>query len=381
MMSHRTKQELVDTVRPRYYAATRGEKKGILDELEANTGYHRKYAIHLLRHPREVPVRRKRRVKRRYTLPVQAALVKVWHAANCICGKRLVPCMEWFVSAMERHGELTLDSETRRLLLAMSPATADRLLHDERQTNVRRGLSTTKPGTLLKQAIPVRTFADWNGARPGFFEVDLVAHCGDSTRGDYVHTLVMLDVATGWTELVALPNKGQKAVTAAIDRVRQRLPFPMLGLDSDNGSEFINANLARYCVQHHITFTRSRPYKKNDQPYVEQKNWTVVRQMVGYDRYEGAKATQCLQTLYDDLHPYVNCFQPLMKMTAKKRVGSRLRKWYDNARTPYQRVLAVCEASADSKAQLQQQYLSLNPVALLRRIHQLQDKLWCLAKG
>jgi len=381
MMSQRTKQELVDTVRPRYYAATRAEKGLILDELEANTGYHRKYAIHLLHHPKEVPVRHKRRAKHRYSLPVQAALVKVWRAANCICGKRLVPCLEWFVSAMERHGELALDSETRCLLLAMSPATADRLLHHERQTNVRRGLSTTKPGTLLKQAIAIRTFADWNGARPGFFEVDLVAHCGDSTRGEYVHTLVMVDVATGWTELVALPNKGQKAVTAAIDRVRQRLPFPMLGLDSDNGSEFINGTLARYCVQHHITFTRSRPYKKNDQPYVEQKNWTVVRQMIGYDRYEGAQAAQCMQTLYDDLRPYVNCFQPLMKMTAKKRVGSRLRKWYDLARTPYQRVLAVCEANAASKAQLQQQYLSLNPVALLRSIHQLQDKLWRLSTG
>jgi hypothetical protein len=381
MMSHRTKQELVDTVRERYFAARRGEKKLILDELEANTGYHRKYAIHLLRHPREVGLRRKRRAKRRYTLAVQAALVQVWRAANCICGKRLMPCMEWLVSAMERHGELTLDGETRGLLLAISPATADRLLHAARQGNVRRALSTTKPGTLLKNAIPVRTFADWDGARPGFFEVDLVAHCGDSTRGEYVHTLVMVDVATGWTELVALANKGQKTVTAAIDLVHQRLPFPLLGLDSDNGSEFINANLARYCAQHHITFTRSRPYKKNDQSYVEQKNWTVVRQMVGYARYEGAKATQCLQTLYDNVRPYVNCFQPLMKMTSKKRVGSRLRKWYDSARTPYQRVLEAGEANTDSKAQLQQHYLALNPAALLREIHQLQDRLWRLAQG
>ena len=381
MMSHRSRQELLDTVRVRYTQATRPEKTAKLDELNANTGYNRKYAIDVLRHPREAPVRRKRLGKRLYTLQVQAALITVWRSLNCICGKRLVPCMEMFVSALERHGELALDADTRRLLLRMSPATADRLLHHERQNSRGRGLGTTKPGTLLKRSIPIRTFADWDDKRPGFFEADLVAHCGDSTHGDFVNTLVLVDVVTGWTDCEALAHKSQKAVTAAIDRIRKRLPYPMLGLDSDNGSEFINGTLARYCAQHRITFTRSRPYKKNDQPYVEQKNWSVVRQMVGYDSYEGPRAARHMQTLYDHLRPYVNYFQPLMKMTAKKRIGSRLYKQYDTARTPYQRVLDVPEASADSKAQLQEQYLSLNPAAQLRHIHQLQDQLWRLAKG
>jgi hypothetical protein len=380
MMSHRSRQELLDAVRARYAQAKRCQKTLVLDELVANSGYNRKYAITVLRHPREAPVRRKRRGKRRYTLQVQAALITVWRSSNCICGKRLVPCMEMFVSALERHGEFALDADTRRLLLRMSAATADRLLHHERQ-NKGRGLGTTKPGTLLKKSIPIRTFADWDDKRPGFFEADLVAHCADSTAGDFAHTLMLVDVATGWTDFEALPHKSQKAVTAAIDRIRKRLPYPLLGLDSDNGSEFINGTLVRYCALHHITFTRSRPYQKNDQPYVEQKNWSVVRQMVGYDRYEGPRATRQMQTLYDHLRPYVNYFQPLMKMTTKKRIGSRVYKQYDTARTPYQRVLDVPEASADSKAALQQQFLSLNPAAQLRHIHQLQEQLWRLAKG
>jgi len=381
MMSYKSKQELLDAVRLRYYKSTRPQKRRILDELEAITGYNRKYLIHLLRHPAQAHQRRRRRGKSRYTLPVKAALVQVWRAANCICSKRLVPCMGEFVMALERHDELHLDAQTRHLLLEMSPATADRLLRSERRQYKRRGLGTTKPGTLLKQAIPIRTFADWDDLRPGFMEVDLVAHCNDSTGGEHLHSLVLTDVATAWTECIALPNRGQKAVSKAIHVARQRFPFPMLGLDSDNGSEFINANLLRYCQQEHITFTRSRPYKKNDQAYVEQKNWTVVRQTVGYDRYEGPLALRQLQALYKVLRLYVNFFQPVMKLVSKERVGSRVRKKYDIAKTPYQRVVDVPEVSAETKALLQQQYLSLNPAALLRQIHALQEQLWQLAKS
>jgi len=380
MMSHKSKQELLDTVRPRYYKAGRKEKKRILDELVANTGYHRKHAIHVLNHPAPPGVRRKRRGKSRYGLRVKAALIQVWQAANCICGKRLVPGMRDFVDALERHHELSLDAETRHLLLQMSPATADRLLHSERGSK-RHGLGTTKPGTLLKQAIPIRTFADWDDKRPGCVEADLVAHCGDSTAGAYLHTLVLVDVCTGWAECVALPNKGQQAVQKALHAVRKCLPFPLLGLDSDNDAAFINATLARYCAQEHITFTRSRPYKKNDQAYVEQKNWTAVRQIVGYDRYEGRRAVQCLQALYQVLRLYMNFFQPVMRMTSKKRVGSKVTKQYDSAQTPFRRVLGVPEATDETKARLQQCHLSLNPAALLRQIHDLQDQLWRLAKS
>ena len=381
MMSQQSKREMLNTVRTRYRSATRPQKSVLLDELGAITGYHRKYLIHLLGHPSEASERPKRRRKRLYTLPVQAALVQVWRAANCICAKRLVPCMKEFVSALERHGELQLDAQTRQLLLQMSPATADRLLHSERAHTKRHGLSTTKPGTLLKQAIPIRTFADWNDKRPGFVEVDLVAHCNDSTGGQYLHTLVLTDVATAWTECMALPNRGQEGVKEAIQQLQQRLPFPLLGLDSDNGTEFINANLLRYCQDQGITFTRSRPYKKNDQAFVEQKNWTVVRQVIGYDRYEGLQAVERMQAVYQVLRLYVNFFQPVMKLVSKRRVGSRVAKKYDIAKTPYRRVWQSSEIEVPAKVQLQQQYLSLNPAALLREIHTRQNELWRFAKG
>jgi len=380
MMSRISRRELVDTVRPRYRKATRTEKTRILDELVANTGYDRKYAIHLLNHPPPARKRRKRRGKSRYTLPVKAALIVVWRAANCICSKRLVPCMEEFVSALERHGEAEFTAEIRGLLLAMSPATADRLLRSERGRHKRRGLGTTKPGTLLKQAIPIRTFADWDDLRPGFVEVDLVAHCDDSTGGQYLYSLVLTDVATAWTEVVAVPNRGQKAVSAAIHLARQRFPFPMLGIDSDNGSEFINGTLLRYCQQEHITFTRSRPYKKNDQAHVEQKNWTVVRQIIGYDRYEGPEALAQMQSLYKVLRLYINFYQPVMKLVSKQRVGSRVRKKYDVAKMPFRRALAVPETSSESKVRLLHRQLSLNPAALLRDINAFQEQLWRLAK-
>jgi hypothetical protein len=307
-------------------------------------------------------------------------LIQVWQAANCICAKRLVPCMEDFVSALERHGKLQLDAQTRQLLLQISSATADRLLHRERARTKPHGLRTTKPGTLLKHAIPIRTFADWDDKRPGFVEVDLVAHCNDSTASKYLHTLMLTEVATAWTECFALPNRGQKAVKEAIKQLQQQLPFPLLGLDSDNGAEFINANLFSYCKDHGITFTRCRPYKKNDQAYVEQKNWTVVRQIIGYDRYEGPQALELMQTLYQVLRLYVDFFQPVMKLESKKRVGSKVPKKYDIAKTSYRRVWQASEVKVPAKVKLQQQYLSLNPVALLRQIHTLQDQLWPLAK-
>jgi hypothetical protein len=381
MMSYQSKRELLDALRPRYCQASRSEKGRLLDEYVLITGYHRKYLIQLLRHPPPPRTRRKRKGNTLYTLPVQAALVQVWRAANCICGKRLVPCMEHFVSSLERHGELNLSSEIRSLLLQMSPATADRLLRRHRLQHKRRGLSTTKPGTLLKQRIPIRTFAEWDDHQPGFVQVDLVAHCDDSTAGQYMHSLVLVDVATAWTECVAVPNKGQKAVFEALCLARQRLPFPMLGVHSDNGTEFINDHLFRYCDQEGLSFTRSRPYKKNDQAYVEQKNWTVVRQFVGYDRYEGPKALVAMQALYTVLRLYVNFFQPVMKYVSKKRVGSRLIKRYDAAMTPYHRVLAAAESSPQKQQELQQLNLDLNPAALLRHIHKLQDVLWSLPVG
>jgi len=376
MMTIQSRRELLAAVILRYAKAQGREKEAILDEFVASTGYHRKYAIHLLHHPPAEGRRQKRRRPRRYNPKVEFALLDVWKVANCIAAKRLVPCLQEFVEALERHGELRLDPETRALLLSMSISTADRLLRPHRRGPRGRGLATTKSGSLLKKSIAVRTFADWDEARPGFVEVDLVAHCGQSSDGQYLNTLDMTDIATGWTECLALLNKSQRQVSKAIAAARQRFPFPLLGIDSDNGSEFINANLLRYCNEEGITFTRSREYHKNDQAHVEQKNWSVVRQFVGYDRYEGTTALRKLEALYQALRLYVNFFQPVQKLVAKERVGAQVRKRYDIAKTPYQRVLESETVSAEAKARLRDQYLHLNPAALLRQIEMLQEDLW-----
>lgn len=381
-MSLESRRELLGVVAPRYRKAQGSERTSILEEFVASTGYHRKYALGLLNHPvSKARARKKRQRVHHYNFGVQHALITCWRVANGICSKRLVPYLPELVAVLEREGELLLDEETKTRLLALSPATADRLLRETRQRSKPHGLGTTKPGTLLKAAIPIRTFSDWDGVQPGFSEVDLVAHCAESTKGEYLHTLTVTDVVTGWTECVALRNRGQQVVWAGIVLVRGRLPFPLLGIDSDNGVEFINDHLLRYCQQEHLTFTRSRPYKKNDQAYVEQKNWSIVRQLVGYDRYEGQPACEALQCLYDVVRLYTNFFQPSMKLLSKERMGAKVKKTYDAAKTPYQRVLDAVQVDEQVKGALRQQYLTLNPVTLLRRIRQLQGVFWKFARG
>jgi hypothetical protein len=373
------KRELLEVVRPRYLRASKPEKSRILDELVANTGYHRKYAIRLLKHEAKKQRQKKPGKSKVYQGEVVLALIQIWAICGQICSRRLHPFLPEMVDILERHGELKLSEEAKLLLLRMSRATIDRCLQSVRPSP-RRGLSTTKPGTLLKQAIPVRTFADWQDTRPGFVEIDLVAHCGDSVHGEYLNTLNVVDLATGWSECLVLANRSQRQVSAAIERLRQRLPFPLLGIDSDNDSAFINDNLYRYCQKEQITFTRSRPYKKNDQAHVEQKNWSVVRRLIGYDRYESDSALQCFEAIYQDWRLYVNFFQPVLKLIEKHRVGSRVIKKYDIARTPYQRVLESPAVTEQTKEQLRQLYLTLNPVLLRQRIDENLAKLWQLAR-
>jgi hypothetical protein len=378
-MTGTSKRELLEVVRPRYLRASKPEKTRILDEFVANTGYHRKYAIRLLKHEAKRQRHKKPGKSKMYQGEVVLALIKIWAICGQICSRRLHPFLPEMVDTLERHGELKLPEETKQLLLRMSRATIDRCLQSVRQ-QPRRGLSTTKPGTLLKQVIPVRTFADWQDTRPGFVEIDLVAHCGDSVHGEYLNTLNVVDLATGWSECLVLANRSQRQVSAAIERLRQRLPFPLLGIDSDNDSAFINDNLYRYCQKEQITFTRSRPYKKNDQAHVEQKNWSVVRRLIGYDRYASEPALQCFETIYQDWRLYVNFFQPVLKLIEKQRVGSRVIKKYDIARTPYQRVLESPTVTDQTKEQLRQLYLTLNPVLLRQRIDENLAKLWQLAR-
>lgn len=370
------RRELQDAVRDRYWRAGKKEKTRILNEFVANTQYHRKYALALLsghtaRH--KAGVRRRKRI---YTQEVTNALVLIWNICDHIASRRLQPFVPEMVAILERQGTLQLTPVTRQLLMQVSRATIDRLLRPARRARIPHGRSTTKPGTLLKKSIPIRTWADWNDAKPGFLEIDLVAHCGESAEGQYLATLNCVDVATGWCECLVPRNRGEQAVRAALEEIRQRLPMPLLGIDSDNGSEFINDHLKRYCTKEKLIFTRSRPYKKNDQARIEGKNWTVVRRYVGYARYEGDLVRLALNDLYADVRLYVNFFQPVMKLIERTRVDGKTKKVYDKAQTPYQRVLASPDVSQENKDKLTALYQTLDPVALYNKIQKQLERIW-----
>jgi len=375
-MSQRSKREMIEAIHPRYLRANKAGKERILDEFIATTGYHRKYAIHVLKHgPRPKGIKKPGR-RKVYQGEVVQFLEQIWEIYGRICSKRLHPFLPEGIIILERCQEISLPPEIKQLLLSMSRATIDRCLKKARFTHPQQGLSTTKPGSLLKKAIPIRTFTPWEDEHPGFMEIDLVAHCGSTTEGTYLNTLTATDLATGWTECLALPNKTQFAVSQAIGELRQNLPFQLLGLDSDNGSEFINDTLYRYCLAELITFTRSRPYQKNDQAHVEQKNWSVVRHTVGYDRLETPEDLALLGSIYSDLRFYINFFQPVLKLVAKKRLDGKAIRTYDQAKTPFRRVLSLDSIPLEIKARLTDQYLHLNPVALRTSIDDKVALLW-----
>jgi hypothetical protein len=375
-MSLQAKRELVGQTAPRYRAATPRQKRTILDEFVAATGYARKYAIRLLGQPSVPPTPIRRPRARTYGPEVVAALTVAWAATNYVCAKRLVPFLPELVPALERHGHLAVSPEVRTQLLTLSPATADRLLRPLRERTRPRGIGTTTAGTLLKHKVPIRTFTEWNDVRPGFLEVDTVAHCGTRTEGSSLSSLVLTDVATGWTECLALVHHGYDDVLRALDQARERLPFPVLGLDTDNGSEFLNFPLLDYCARATITFTRGRAYRKNDQCYVEQKNGSIVRQIVGYDRFAGESAAQQLAEVYCALRLYVNFFQPSLKLVVKRREGSQVYRRYDRAQTPCQRLLATDALEEAARVRLLAQAAALDPVQLLRQLQLLQEALW-----
>jgi hypothetical protein len=379
MMSQRSKRELLEVICPRYLKAKKSEKKIMLDEFVAATGYHRKYATRILKHGRPRRSGKKHGLPKVYQGEVVVALKQIWEICGRICSKRLHPFLPEMVKVLERHGELQLPLETKVLLLQMSSATIDRCLRPVRFEHP-HGLSTTKPGTLLKKAIPVRTYTPWDEEKPGFMEIDLVAHCGETTEGQFVNTLTCVDLSTGWTECLAVRQRNQQTVFEAIQSMRGRLPFPLLGIDSDNGSEFINDLLYRYCQTEKITFTRSRPYKKNDQAHVEQKNWSVVRHLIGYDRFETDSEYQLLQSIYEDLRLYINFFQPVLKLISKEPVDKKVIKRYDKAATPYQRVLASKDIPLETKARLANLYIQLNPVQFRNTIDAKVAKLWKISR-
>lgn len=377
-MSQHSKRELVQRLQPRYLKANRQEKTKILDEFVAVTGIHRKAAIRRLRQQHK-PTKERRGRQKTYTGSVVSALVTIWRICGGICGKRLQPILADMVASLERHHELKLDNETKALLLGISSATIDRLLRPYKVSN-RRGQSTTKPGGLLKHQIPVRTFADWDDTQAGFVEIDLVAHCGDNVAGQFLYSFTATDVATGWTECFSLRHRSQIAVHDALDRLHERLPFPLLGIDSDNDSVFINELILKYCQTNNITFTRCRPYKKNDQCFVEQKNWSIVRRTIGYQRYESDATHQLLGEIYEELHLFTNMFQPTFKLKSKKRTGAKVYKEYDKPQTPLQRVLDTELLSADNRSLWQVTYRDTNPAALRRRIDRKVRQLVTLGR-
>ena len=373
----RVDDKYLELLRKRYRGASKKEKGMILDEFVKTAGYGRKYAIALLNGKRDYVKHTVRRPRSTVYGPgLIPPLLLLFDLFDGMCSKLLRAAMNTELSKLYKAGFIQVSPEIYSKLMDISPSSIDRLLA-ARRSQLRKSRRFTKPGTLLKHQIPVRTWADWNEDRPGFCEMDLVDHSGgEQIRGaDHAWTLCFTDVKTTWTENVAVRNKAQVHVFAAIRRVRRRLPFPLLGVDSDNGSEFINDQLYRYCLDEEITFTRGRAGKKNDNAYVEQKNWSVVRRAVGYHRYDTPEQLDLLNRLYAVRHFYVNFFLPVMKLEEKVRVGSKIKKTYDDPLTPYARVLACSDVSEEHKTQLRQTYSLLNLVGLRQQINELQDQL------
>lgn len=372
-----TTREYLARMRERYDRAGRDAKGGLLDEVCEVTGYHRKAVIRLLRRAAPPRTRRRRRGRRvEYGPEVVAALRAIWMAAGYPWSVRLKALLPGWVPWARRR--LRLTPATERALLRISARQMDRRLRPSKQELRTRMYGRTKPGTLLKHHIPVQT-ERWNVSEPGFTEIDLVSHSGNSADGEFLHSLNVTDIHTTWVETQAVLGKGQERVRQALETIAEALPFGLRGIDSDNGSEFINDHLFRYCQAREIQFTRGRPYKKDDNAHIEQKNWTHVRKLVGYDRYDSPAALAALNALYADLRLLQNLWLPSVKLVKKTRVGSRVRRVYGPPQTPLDRVRACPTADPAKVAALTRLHATLDPFALAARIEQQQDRLYALA--
>lgn len=372
-MSLQSKKELVKKVKGRYLKANKIIKGSILDELCVNTELHRNYLIQILSAKIDLnylnPINRKRREQ--YDGYVIAKLKKIWKIFDYPCGQNLAPMLTEYIEVLERFEEMKFSSEIKEKLLTISSATIDRRLERSKRMKKKKVFSTTKPGSMLKKQIPIKT-SSWNEKRVGYGELDLVAHCGYSAKGEFLNSLTFVDISTGWTESIAVMGKAQARVKKGLDNIEERLPFPLKGIDPDNGSEFINWQLYRHCIERNIEFTRGRPYKKNDNAHIEQKNWTHVRKLVGYKRLDKDYQLELLNSLYlNEWRLYKNFFIANKKLIAKKRFGKhkeKIKKVYDQAKTPYQRVLESNTVSEKEKMKLRKIYVKLNLVELRRNI-------------
>jgi hypothetical protein len=386
------KKTLADITGPRYRKAGKAGKSVMLDEFCATTGYNRKYAITLLRHAGKTQLRRvgketvnvkitaqsrqKRVYQRFYDTTVERAVLDIWEFFHRVCGTRLVPMIRANLSALAAR--FIISTETQAKLAKVSRSTVERMLRRERKRHKAKGTSATKPGTLLKQQIPVRTFWRWDDKKPGFCEIDTVSHDGGFAHGEYAFTLSLTDVATCWSEFRALKNKAQSWTLKALQHIRDGFPVPLKGLDSDNGSEFINWHLKDWCEANRIAFTRGRQRHKNDNAYVEQKNGDVVRKTIGYGRIAGDQALAALEAVYAVLNPLYNFFYPNLKCIDKRQVGHSKRRVYEREpKTPFQRILELpdAEVSFVFKQRLVAQKNSLDVIALQEQLDRALARL------
>ncbi len=365
-------------------AKRKKEKMEVIENFAKDCRYNHSYVGYLLRMAtRRVYGRNgnmyegsfKKKIKRErkviYDEKVKDALIRLWTMFDHICSKRL----KFAIGEVIEEIEINLDEETKEKLRTISPATIDRLLKGERKKYSLKSRSRTKPGTLLKHQIPIRTFSDWNETKPGYIEIDLVGHDGGILEGDFCYTLDAVDVYSGWSEQVCLRNKAQVWTFEGLRKIEKRLPFNLLGIDSDNGSEFINHHLKKYCIEKEIEFTRSRPYRKNDTCYVEQKNWSIVRRYAGYFRYSGERQVELLNEFYDKLRLYTNFFLPVMKQKEKIRDGTKIRKIYEEAKTPYRRLMESEHISKEQRETLKSIRKSLNFLELSKEIKEYIQKI------
>jgi hypothetical protein len=378
-MTHTMRAELADAIRVRYRSATGKQKRKILDEFVASTGYHEKSAIRVLNGQPIIYLRQTRNRPSLYNEAARGALIVLWEASDRVCGKRLKALLPILLPALERNGHLKLDETIRAKILAMSAATIDRLLRAPRAVTRSKKRRRIEPEP--RRRIPLRTFADWNEPIPGSMEMDLVAHCGAVNRGSYINSLVLTDIASGWTEAAPLVVRESHLVVETLERIRVGLPFALRALDVDNGSEFVNEKLIEYCLSRGIELTRSRPYRKNDQAWIEQKNGAVVRKLLGYKRFEGIAAAKAITRLYGASRLFVNFFQPSFKLAAKHREGAQVSKRYHPPQTPCDRLLQAESTPEAAKMKLHEISGALDPLKLLEEMRAMQAHLTVLADG
>ena len=378
MMNMYTKHELAKEILSRYLKATKEGKKVILDEFCANTEYNRKYAIRKLRELQITPHykdsvagKHVRHRERMYDSYVSSVVEQIYEVLGGIGARRMHPLLTTTLEKGITFGHIKVDPITEAKVAMMSVSTLKRMVTTIREKNMIQGISTTRPGTLLRSEIPLRVGL-WEETDPGFLEIDLVAHCGDNALGPFISTLNTTDIATGWFEAEAVMGKAQEGILSGVEKIRERSPYKISGIDSDNGSEFINRQLYDYCIKNDILFTRSRPYKKNDNAHIEQKNYTTVRQVLGYQRFDDDVVLDLMNKLYrGPLRLYINFFQPSEKCTEKTRIGARIVKKYDTAKTPYERVMLHEKTPQETKDTLTSLFSSLDPFLLRKEIDTL----------